>query len=356
MRQVFAEVFKEYPEAVILSFWLQSNAEIRHCHEQDPLYSLSCTSDLLPMLVNGILDVMPPTATLVDGCEFGYQYDAAGGSFEQSAIRQRDAVLGLIAPENRNRFRQCFEPGFGLYTLSYINEAKTKDGKDEVYYFPPYRGSRLGYFERNLAAAVRCAGKYVWIWSEKLSWIDFDKTVNLPTGQWGVSRETLSNRLPGVNYIVRACANPKAFLAKDFPALRANGRMPNIAEGVDAVKKSKEALYGPTGEKSDGKKGIGYFVFGEPNAKPGSHYVVTADGHGEGLTVDVMWSRRDMSKWKMPRSGMPIKPTGAGRYHGELVVAVPEGADYLQVVLSLNPAPGEECIIDKLYLGKVPVK
>ena len=30
MRQVFAEVFKEYPGAVILSFWLQSNAEIRH--------------------------------------------------------------------------------------------------------------------------------------------------------------------------------------------------------------------------------------------------------------------------------------------------------------------------------------
>ena len=85
-------------------------------------------------------------------------------------------------------------------------------------------------------------------------------------------------------------------------------------------------------------------------------YVVAVDGHGEGLAVDVMWSRRDMGKWKMPRTGVPMKPVGEGKYHGELVVAVPEGADNLQVVLAFNSAPGEECIIDKLYLGKVPVK
>ncbi len=139
--------------------------------------------------------------------------------------------------------------------------------------------------------------------------------------------------------------------------------MPNLAAGEDFVQKSRVAMYGPTGKKADGKKGYGYFTYDVPDAEPGSHYVIVADGHGEGLEVKVAWIRRRTDpdvwhggQWHMSKASVPMKPAGDGKYHGEMVVTVPEGAKCLQMQIDFNTEPGGECVVDSLYIGKVPVE
>ncbi|MBR2838653.1 MAG: hypothetical protein IKE55_07720 [Kiritimatiellae bacterium] len=360
-RQIFTPLFRECPDAVVLGYWLFS-WDARHSLSRSPMTSVRLANDLWPSFVNGMLDAVPEKggARLVDGNEWAYQYDAADNEFAISLVAQLGFQYGLVAPENRDTFRRCYRPGFGVYIMSYLNSGK---GKEAAYYFPPYRGSRLGYFERNLAEMARCAGEYVWLWDDNYSWIKWDDERKLPTGRWGVSRESWGEKLPGVYSIVRACFNPEEFLRVDYPELRGSGRMTNLVEGVDFVQMSRVALYGPTGRKEDGKKGDGWFIHQIKDVKPGTHYVIEAEGLGERLQVVIAWRRKlpegrvkYANRWFDPRRTVPMKPVGGGRQRCADVVAVPEGADTLSFEVDIMPNPGQDCYVDKVFIGEVPVK
>ena len=359
-RQIFEQVFREYPNAVVLGFWMLS-WNTKHIYSHDPMASARAAEDLWPSFVNGILDVMPASARLVDGNEWAYQYEASANDFKHSELAQRNAVLGLVAPENRDRYRQCMLPGFGLYLESYVNGVKDKEGNPNPYYFAEERGSRVAHLEHNLAEALRCSGGYVWFWGERNSWIKYDAKRELPSGQWPVSRTTWEERLPGLGRIVRACANPEEFMRVDFPPLRKSGAIVNLATN-DMVKLSKEALYGPDGRKESGKKGKKYFQVEDPTAEPGMHYVVVVEGRGEGLEVNAFWQRRkgvtgNPWRWFVPGQGIALKSIGEGRVRGEAVVSVPEGVDTIAVQVKFHPEDGrEDPMVDKIFLGKVPVQ
>ena len=51
-----------------------------------------------------------------------------------------------------------------------------------------------------------------------------------------------------------------------------------------------------------------------------------------------------------------MKPIGGGRMRGSDVIAVPEGADGLTFWVDFKPEPGQECYLDKVFIGEVPVK
>lgn len=359
-RQVFERVFREYPDAVVLGFWLLS-WNTKHIYSHDPVASARAAGDLWPSFVNGILDATPASAKLVDGNEWAYQYEASAGEFQHSALAQRNAVLGLVAPENRDRYRQCLLPGFGIYLESYVNDAKDKEGKDNPYYFAAERGARVAHLERNLAEALRCSGGYVWFWGEGYSWVKYDAKRELPSGQWPVSRTTWEEKLPGLGRIVRACANPEAFLRVDLPQLVKSGAIANVATN-DMVKLSKVALYGPDGRKESDKKGENYFQIEDPTAEPGAQYAVVVEGRGEGLELNVFWQRRkgcagNPWRWFVPGQGIPLGPVGSGRIRGEAVVTVPEGVDTIAVQVTFHPETGrEDPLVEKMFVGRVPVK
>jgi hypothetical protein len=71
-REIFGEVFRVYPDIVILSLWLFS-WDIADVRSNNPVLSARSTGNLWPAFVNGILDVLPSTALLVDGNEWAYQ-------------------------------------------------------------------------------------------------------------------------------------------------------------------------------------------------------------------------------------------------------------------------------------------
>ena len=96
--------------------------------------------------------------------------------------------------------------------------------------------------------------------------------------------------------------------------------------------------------------------------KPGSHYVIAAEGVGEGICICAAW-RRTLPKerfrwhsWSDPGPQIPMKPIGGGRMRCADVVAVPEGADGLTFWVDFKPEPEQECYLDKVFIGEVPVK
>ena len=352
-REIFARVFKEFPDAVVFTYWLYS-WHIHHVYSDDPMISARSGGDLWSAFVNGILDVMPPEARLVDGNECAYENKAEDYEFMASAIAQHNAVDGLVAPENRTRYRAQVLPGFGLYLDSYTNNRTNSAGKANHYYFGPYNGSRLGSLERNLSAAIRASSGYVWLWGEKYSWIKYDPEQQMG---WHVSREMWADRLPGLNSIIRACGNPKEFLAFDYPRLLKAGKLVNLAEGQDVLDMSREAVGVKHDPKDESTKGKGYFHIGDENAKPGTHYVVSIDGFGEGIDAIVYWQRRKDGgwwRWRLPGQGIALRDLPDGRRHGEAVISVPEGADCMMIQFRLHPDPGKECGFDKVFLGLIP--
>lgn len=359
-RQIFEQVFREYPDAAVLSFWLLSwHSQL--VYSSNPIGAARSTGDLWPAFVNGILDVMPTTATLIDGNENAYQNRAFDNEYKIAAIMQKNIVFGLVAPENRAKYRQCARAGFGFYMDSYVNEAKTKEGKDNVYYFPPERGSRLGALQHNFAEAVQCSDGYVWLWCEKYATAKYDAQTKLPTGQWSVSRTTWEEKLPGLASVIRATTKPEEFLERDFPKMFKEGRIANMATN-DVVRLSNVARFGKTGVKMAGQKGDGYFHIEDPNAQPGSQYVVVLYGHGPGVESRICWQRRKCAwqgpnpwRWRVPPQSVAFKDIGGGKFRGAEVVTVPDGVDCLMLQVSFRQ-PDKDATIDKAFLGLIPVK
>jgi len=166
-REVFKAAFAEFPEMSVLTFQLFT-ADTRYARRRDPVAMMVENRDLWPAFVNGILDVMPPTATITDGNEgFGYLARADRQGFYRGACDQRVGVLPLVAAENRAKYQAQVKVGFGLYMDSYSLPTNSS------YYFGPVNGKRIHHFEDNLRQATACADGYIWFWGEKGLFIDW---------------------------------------------------------------------------------------------------------------------------------------------------------------------------------------
>jgi len=190
---VFAPLFREHANAVLLSFWFFSEAEMHYAASSDPLKEAEKRKDLWPSFVNGILDVIPQTAKFVDGNEHAYLSDYAVNDFYVKAFNQRQGLLGLVAPENRAKYQAVLSVSFGQYLDCYIPEKKP--GHD--YYFGPAEdGSRLTHFRRNLEQAARVSSEYVWLYGEHRCWVDWKKTS--ASNLWKIKRysDMLSSPTP----------------------------------------------------------------------------------------------------------------------------------------------------------------
>ena len=73
-REVFGALFREQPEARVLFYWFLTS-RIEYFLEQDPLKAAKENGDVWPAFADGILDVIPPNAVIIDGDEYAYGYD-----------------------------------------------------------------------------------------------------------------------------------------------------------------------------------------------------------------------------------------------------------------------------------------
>ena len=219
-RQVFEGVFSEFPEAVILPFWLLSQVQSL-ATGSDPVAAMRNAGSLWPAFVNGILDVLSPTAVLVDGNEFAYTYEWNNGSFAASAADQLVGFLPLVAPENRAKYRSQLRVGFGLYLDMYVNE-----DPNGPWYSAPVNGSRLEHLRLNVTEAAKRADEYVWLYGEKVSFVRWE---GLENGNSKFATDvTWEDRLPGLARTLGDVKNPGAGLMERILAARKKGTAANV--------------------------------------------------------------------------------------------------------------------------------
>ena len=208
-RQVFAEVFREYPDIRFHCSWLFSTIQKWHAwavpERGDDLAAIKRSfGELWLDFINGCIDVIPPTARLCEGGEErGYHGLMEKNEFEIAAWRASRGSLELVAPENRGRFLANLSVSFGQYCDMYTNP-KTDRFRD--YYIASYAGSRLTHFRFNLKRALEVCDDFVWIYGEKGTWIDWQRDLSKPPRvetEPAFYLKTWDEQLPGFNRAIK---------------------------------------------------------------------------------------------------------------------------------------------------------
>lgn len=346
--EVFRAIFAEYPDVTFLSFWLLSQ-NTSYFAVPEPIAAAKAKGDLWPWFVNGMLDVIPPTARFVDGNEHAYRYEAEKGAFYRSACEQRTGALGLVAPENRPKYLAQLRAGFGLYLDAYINPANSP------WYFGPVDGSRLNHYHRNLEQATAAADEYVWVYGEQKAWVKWAGTKSDFNG-----RETWDEALPGLDDMMLGVRDPVRLLRQRTAALRAAGKLVNLAKVSDVPWRDDKQAQGEYGREGGAVflKGVGngcYVV--EVEGRPGDLFGIRFKYKGAGGSSTVYWQKDRKWQWHLPGVPVPIEGGAANEWHeGGAAIRIPEGANRLGLQLSANQRPGEICWFDAVEIYKLTGK
>ena len=326
--QVFGSVFKAYPEATIFSFQLLTT-DTQYANCDDPVSLMEEKRDLWPSFVNGIYDVLPPTAKIVDGNEsFGYFARAANNDFFRSVRDQISGVLPLVAEENRVKYRAQTSVSFGLYVDSYALPTNSP------YYFGPVRGKRITHFEENLRQATKCADEYIWFWGEKGFWIDWPETVKdhnpswrdicartwrnkYVNGAWGKIKPWNDTLDGNFDLLLKGVKNPAGCVREEYDKRKAGGAFKDIFI-------SRKLNVETNGNAS------ARIV----NLEVDGWYGLRVKGRGEVVRGNVYFQYHGLWRWKL--GGVRFRfdnPDSEGWREGVALVRIPDGASDIYIAL-----------------------
>ena len=381
-RQWMTAVTKEYPNITVFCFfWL--DLMMGYADGIPNLYDRleSCGTGLLVAFINGIYDVLPPNAKIVDGMEAnGY------GAFELSSYNRMRAFREqrfpqLLSPENRIKFRKQGSFACATFMDAYL------DGKGK---FQDYRKEKkmtiLELFRRNFTWSVQYSDEYVWTWSESRKWFpgrfphswQEKSLAKYPT----LSGPYMGMAIPGVedaifyardpwNYTLQRLKDSKSLKNRlknpDFDTTAAAKPVLSAAPGSVMVKKL------PSWETWQHKKSKGSFSLAEGKGiagnamqiknvshgcahqsvkiDPNSAYIVRASAKLSnrcGASLSVQW-RNAQGKWcdhAMNVATSFNEDLGNGWKRATLVIRnVPENARYLSVMLNSYAGGPEDSVL-----------
>ena len=334
-REVFSRVFKEFPDAVILSLWFMSKFDfwLEDGYQPHPLQNTEQSGELLQYFLNGILDVIPPEARIVDGYEYYTGSALKNDYFCRESIITTSA-LPLVAPENVTKYRAQVYSGNAHYLDMYAQKSNPKS----LWYYGPVNGSRLEHLRLNLEQSFRTATEYVWLYGERSG-----KLFNWRDGHYE-KQKTWEEAIPGFTETVMLAKDPSGFAAKRKAALAKRGELVNLAKdaqkmslGVSTKNWPKPPVYDRRNRRTNVKRFEKSLVTRGLN--PGDIYSVglSIKRSGPGFLFIFPRFRGKGEEIKSPMY-IPAIATRDLREDnvwqpGEVVVRVPEGADelYLQI-------------------------
>ena len=264
--QVFGALFKENPNIKALFYWILC-FETEYLTSPDPVALARQNGDLSPAFFDGILDVMPETARLINGDEHTYRAEAVKRDFHNSYVNQRTICPRLVSPENRAKFMRLVQASFAIYYDMYANDEKS------FWYFPPIDGSRAEHLRRNLLDATRLADEYVWFWGEKHPTIHWENAhiearVRCP--------DTWEEAIPGITDAMLCCKDPDWGLARRIATLRREGKLADRNPNPECR----------PGGKKDGLPPP-YYFWKAKSDKTGRIFLDTTIGHGDTTSIAV---------------------------------------------------------------------
>ncbi len=168
-RQWMTAVTKEFPDVVIFLFF-SFDLMMGYADGSPLLYERlqGCSTGLLVAFFNGIYDVLPPKAKIVDGME-GHGYFAKNESDYHKLRALRDLRFPkLLTPANQRKFREQGSLSVATYMSCYTNSRPPYTFRS---YMEQEKMTPLEFFRRNFTLAVEYSDEYVWTWNEHRKWI-----------------------------------------------------------------------------------------------------------------------------------------------------------------------------------------
>jgi len=323
-RDLFEPAFREYPDITILSFQLLTIHQ-DYLAGDDLVGRMIDARDLLPAFVNGMLDVLPPGAKIVDGNEDGgYHGEAANRDFYKRAMEELITVLPLVAKENRAKYRAQVSASFGLYMDSYTSPTNDPWAKG------PLRGKRITRFEDNLRQATHCTDEYVWFWGEKGFWVDWPEDLKERSGNtkwrssgggdwsgkyyhgcWGRIKPWNQTMDGDFDLMARGVKEPVRCVREQYEKQVADGTLVNLAKpGSNA-----------------GTNAVGALSARIVNLEVDAWYGVKIKGRGEIVRGNVYFQHHGSWRWGL--GGFRLQfgaPDADGWREGIALVRIPDGA------------------------------
>jgi len=319
-REVFGPVFEEYPEATVHFFWFMAHVKYyTKCDRADLTRMSRVDEDLWPAFANGVLDVLPRTATIQDGDEEAYSYLAEKNGYRNGAYMFHSLYPQVVAPENLEKYRNQVKYTPAVYLDMYTN------AEGASWYKAPLEGTRLERLRKDVIQATDVSGGTIWFWGEKHPWIDRGETWNKPDGR--ILDTTWEEELPGLHFALEWVKDPVALFDRTVADLAAKGNLVNLA-AKDSVSVTN-----------------GYVTVGM-DVKGGEYYGVAFDVKGVSARVNVFF-KDAKGKYVQPSINMIYPDDARG------VVRVPEGGATGTIVFSAENKSGEKSVFSNLRVYRL---
>lgn len=380
-RQVFEPAFREFPDMKLFFFrflMIDPGFWNYYANASDPVAEMKGMRDLWPAFANGVLDVMPTTAQLIEGDETGYRYESEFNGFYYHYNEQRAQMVKFVAPENRAKFYAVMRSAFPVYLDMYSRYRP----ESVDYYRGPKDGSRAAHMERNFAQALRASDEYVWLYAEWRPFIRW-KGRTLRKGMDG--DHTWFDSFPGFGEVMKANVDPDGYGRQVAAALKAGKTYPDLVahgdcrlEGVDDFVSDKTkwpknfAVWsakpddGAIGfDLTDGCLAKGAFkgencanscvLVSSQDVKCGEYYYVTVSVRNpasEFVRLQTPLRGYGQVNWTENIFRMPVgAPDERGWCHAAKFIRIPDKCE--KMVLTVSFKPGATTLVDDIHFYRV---
>ena len=338
-RELFAPVFEEYPDVILHFYWFMSHLNY-YCRRDggDPVRMVRLDESLWPAFLNGILDVMPPGASINDGDEQGYWFLASKNGFRNGAYLFHHVYPKLVAPENLEKYRRQVRFVPPVYMEMYVNP------KGVTWYKAPTAGSRLETLRLDLQQASDVCGGYIWFWGEKHTWVKHRK--GWRKGDPRIRDTTWADELPGLFRSMEWARDRDALCERELAAL--DGSEVNLAPHSEVIV-GEENLKAASKPFRDWERlGIfNAFVTNSVSAvKGGAWYAVSFDVKGCPPRFNVFFSD-DKGKELAPTANFVYADKKRG------IVRAPEGSASATLVFGAKNAPGGKTVYSNVKFVEI---
>jgi hypothetical protein len=367
-RQVMRAVAEEYPEITLFCYFMNS-VSATATGRADPRPALAAQGyGLYPAMIDGWLDVAPPTVALVDGCESAYLYNSRR-QFLESAVEIKGVCQELVSFENRAKYRVQVQVSFGMYLDAYWNPTGSP------YYIDGLGGPRVERLRANTSAALAAADEYVWVYGERFRW--------WPTPNQSVRAETWAGALPGSERALRYARDPLDLARTEMARMKEAGKLVNLARNGDFSSSTAKSMDGAQQPWHDGGPPAGWSAWQRDDSKgtftwdreagatgkgaaracrvadgcflqshkmaPGERYIVraTCKVHGTGNAwLRVRWQTAE-GRWTAETQDQLLYAEPSPDNWRELVgvVEVPEGVGRLLILLGVGGQSTAEDVV-----------
>lgn len=345
-RSVGKAIFTAYPDIVLFaSSWFSAHADLVGVSNDSLVENLKKRGSLWPAFVNGILDVMPPTAHFVDGGGNG-ERDAKKRDYHKAMSDLHVIGRALVDSENFEKYLTALSPAAGETLARYTS------------------ASPVHAFWRNLSQAAASSVEYVWIdvgdspivgeGSEAIDarmpeWRDVVCQVK-DERAWieRYLRENAGNLKDMVPDPTTACGISQGY----FAYVEADKRDVSTIESDQTVGEGDSVSFRMTDCKMDGT-----LMFRVQNVKPDDVYIAQFSTKGFPVMAKVAWRENSEFRWNVPSVGMPVVPENAlGWRKASRIIRAPDMDGYNEMYLMIDMRESREkdvSWVDNIHFYKI---